>query len=82
MSSDGWETLSNDLWGDIPRLLHQWETPQPGALPFVRCSSFPFSKVELVILLTLYIFFFVVKKRLELESCLNRGFKKQLSIQA
>ena len=24
------ETLSDDFWGDVPRLLHQWETPQLG----------------------------------------------------
>ena len=23
VSGDGWETLSNDFWGDVPRLLHQ-----------------------------------------------------------
>ena len=31
VSGDGWETLSNDFWGDVPRLLHQWETLQLGA---------------------------------------------------
>lgn len=23
VSRDGWETLSDDLWGDVPRLLHR-----------------------------------------------------------
>ncbi|KAK9992079.1 hypothetical protein SO802_027064 [Lithocarpus litseifolius] len=27
VSGDGWETLSNDFWGDVPRLLRHWETP-------------------------------------------------------
>ena len=31
VSGDGWETLSNAFWGDVPRLLHRWETPQLGA---------------------------------------------------
>ena len=31
MSGDDWETLSDDFWGDIPRLLCQWEIPQLGA---------------------------------------------------
>ena len=31
MSGDNWETLSDDFWGDVPRLLRQWETPQLGA---------------------------------------------------
>ena len=30
VSGDGWETLPNDLWGNIPRLLCQWETPLLG----------------------------------------------------
>ena len=28
---DGWETLCDDFWGDIPRLLRRWETPLIGA---------------------------------------------------
>ena len=31
VSGDGWETLSNDFWGDVPRLLRRWETPLLGA---------------------------------------------------
>ena len=26
VSRDGWETLSDDFWGDVPRLLCQWKT--------------------------------------------------------
>jgi len=31
VSGEGWETLSDDFWGDVPRLLCRWETPQFGA---------------------------------------------------
>ena len=31
MSGDGWETLSDDFWGVVPRLLRRWETPLLGA---------------------------------------------------
>ena len=31
VSGDGWETLSDNFWGDVPRLLHQWEAPQLSA---------------------------------------------------
>ena len=40
---DGWETLSNDFWEDVPRLLRWWETPILGvfALHFsLFCLSF------------------------------------------
>ena len=31
MSGDGWETLFDDFWGDVSRLLHRWEILQLGA---------------------------------------------------
>ena len=31
MSGDGWETLSNDFWGEVPRLLRRWRSPNLGA---------------------------------------------------
>ena len=31
VSGDGWETLSDDFWGDVHRLLRRWETPLLGA---------------------------------------------------
>ena len=40
VSGDGWDTLSDGFWGDVPRLLCWWETPQPGGLHSARCSSF------------------------------------------
>ena len=27
----GWETMSDDLWGEISRLLQKWEVPSLGA---------------------------------------------------
>ena len=30
VSGDGWESFSDDFWGDVSRLLHRWETPQLG----------------------------------------------------
>ena len=30
VSGDGWETLPDDLWGNVPRLLRRWETPLIG----------------------------------------------------
>ena len=38
VSGDNWENLSNDFWGDVLRLLCQWETPQLGAF----CLAFFF----------------------------------------
>ena len=35
VSRDGWETLSDDLWGDVPRLLRRWGTPKLGASSFI-----------------------------------------------
>ena len=41
MSSDDWETLSDDFWGDVPRLLRRWETPLLGAFAFQEMLPFP-----------------------------------------
>ena len=35
VSGDGWEILSDDFWGDVPRLLRRWETPRLGAFAFI-----------------------------------------------
>ena len=35
ISGDGWETFSDDLWGDIPRLLCRWGTPKLGVSSFI-----------------------------------------------
>ena len=39
VSGDGWETLSDDFWGDFLRLLCWWETPVLGAFA-LHCSLF------------------------------------------
>ena len=31
VSRDDWETLPDEVWGDVPRLLRQWRTPSLGA---------------------------------------------------
>ena len=31
ISGTGWETMSDDLWGEISRLLQKWEVPSLGA---------------------------------------------------
>ena len=31
---DGWETLSDNFWGEVPRLLRRWRVPSLGALSF------------------------------------------------
>ena len=38
VSGDDWETSSNEVWGDLPRLLHQWSTPILGASLFLLAS--------------------------------------------
>ena len=42
VSGDGWETLSDDLWGDVPRLLRRWGTPTLGASSFIFVLCFLF----------------------------------------
>ena len=66
----GWETLSDDFWGDVLRLLRRWETPHLCAFASHEMFSF-----YLFIILLLYcssflpclFFFLVVKERPELE---------------
>ena len=71
MFGDGWETPSDEFWGDIPRLLHRWRAPSLGASSF--CKSFFF----------LFLFFWfvanlsiccvcTVKKRLKLKNRYKR----------
>ena len=38
VSGDDWETLPNEVWGDIPRLFLQWRAPNLGA-SFLRKSK-------------------------------------------
>ena len=69
MSGDDWETLFDDFWGDVLRMLHRWETPQLYAFAlhfFFLWFVFSFESS----ILTLYAFlcsYFTVKDRPELE---------------
>ena len=69
VSGDGWETLSDDFWGDVPRLLCQWKTPLLSTfapqemLPFPSLFSFILAIIPNLFLLLHY----VVKDRPELE---------------
>ena len=40
VSGMGWETLSNDFWVEVPRLLRKWEVPALSA--YFHCSFFVF----------------------------------------
>ena len=59
VSGDGWETLSDDFWGDVPRLLRRWETSLLGVfalqemLPFSSLSFF-FSLILVIILILVF----------------------------
>ena len=73
VSGDDWETLFDNFWGDVPRLLRQWETFVLGA--FALHFSFSFFNYFFFIRLfawtvhpDLVPFFFLVKDHLELES--------------
>ena len=69
VSGDGYETLSDDFWGDILRLLRRWETPLLGAFAPQEMLPFPslFSFI-LAIIPDLCVLHFEVKERPELES--------------
>ena len=54
VSGDGWETLPDDLWGNVPRLLRRWETPLIGAFAPYELHFFP----SLFIFFYFYYFYF------------------------
>ena len=75
VSGDGWETLSNDFWGDVPRLLRRWETPLLGAFAPHEMPLFfflfYFFKLLFILVVTSNPFLllcFVAKEHSELES--------------
>ena len=49
------ETLSNDLWGEVSRLLQRWEIPTLGALFFSSCLYFLF-----ILLIYYFLTFFLI----------------------
>ena len=63
ISGTGWETLSNDFWGEVPRLLRKWEVPAFGAyfhylllfffhIVIAHLMIFPSDFLQLLIILT------------------------------
>ena len=74
VSGDSWETLSDDFWGDVHRLLRRWETPQLGAfaLHFFFFLVYLFTWIvpsDLVCVFFFFFFFcFIVRDHPKLES--------------
>ena len=66
MSGDDWGTSSDEIWGDIPRLLRRWKAPSLGVSSFCKSllllSSFSF--YFLVVANLFFFFFFVVSTQL------------------
>ena len=63
ISGTGWETLSDDFWGEVPRLLRKWEVPALGAyfhylllfffhIVIAHLMIFPSDFLQLLIILT------------------------------
>ena len=64
--SGEFKTLSNDLWGEVPRLLQGWEIPTLATLFFFSCPCFLF--ILLVSnFLTFFLIYFAAVERPELE---------------
>ena len=80
VSGDGWETLSDNFWGNVPRLLRQWETPQIGAFAFWSPFSFLVLWLILVVLLT-HFFFFQWRSALILRASSKIEFRRPLGMQ-
>ena len=61
VSGNGWETLSNDFWGDVPRLPCRWENPLLGAFaPHEMLFSFLTSCLYWSLLL-IFSWFFILQ---------------------
>ena len=56
VSGNSWETLSDDFWGDVPRLLRRWETPLFGEFAPQEMLPFPslFSLILAIILILVF----------------------------
>ena len=74
MSGDDWETLSGEVWGDVPRLLRRWRILSLGASSFCKFSFILCSFPSYIIIIILIVANFpvccvcVVKKRPKLKS--------------
>ena len=60
----GWETLSDDFWGEVPRLLQKWEVPALGAY---FCDLLLFFFRALITCLMTYLFWSANLDRPDLE---------------
>ena len=81
VSGDSWETLSDDFWGDVPRLLRRWEIPLLGAFAPQEMLHFPslFSFI-LAIILILVFCLLQWKSVQNLRASLTNGFRRQSSM--
>ena len=61
----GWESLSNDFLGEVPRLLWKWEVPALGA--YFHCLFLLFFHIVIARLMMFSFWFFTTLDRLDLE---------------
>ena len=59
MSGDDWGTSSDEIWGDILRLLRRWRAPSLGASSFCK-SLLLLSSFSFYFLVVANLFFFFV----------------------
>ena len=60
MSGDDWETPFDEVWGDVPRLLHRWKASSLGASSFCKSSFILFSFPLYIIFYFIIIIFFII----------------------
>ena len=65
ISRMGWETLSDDFWGKVPRLLQKWEVPALGA--YFHCLLLFFFHIVIARLMMFSFWFFAALHRPDLE---------------
>ena len=65
ISRTGWETSSDDFWGEVPRLLRKWEVPALGA--YFRYPLLSFFHVLITHLTKFFFWFFTALDRPNLE---------------
>ena len=76
VSGDDFETPSSEAWGDIPRLLRRWGTPNLGASMFLLVCLFFVLRVWSS--LTICSLPFAVKKRPKLKSKYQERLQKAI----
>ena len=76
MSGDDFETPSSEAWGDIPRLLRRWGTPNLGASMFLLVCLF--FVLHVWSSLTICSLPFAVKKRPKLKSKYQERLQKAI----